>query len=82
MRTIINPDELEYKKDLIIEIPEILNQNTIVMLSDLNGKLMIRQILPNSTRQTQLDVSILAAGSYILTIQTSNSKISKLVIKP
>jgi hypothetical protein len=70
-----------FENYLIIEIPENTNLNTLILLSDLNGKTVMSQILPGSTRYTNLDVSGLESGSYILNIQSANSKISKLVIK-
>jgi hypothetical protein len=70
-----------FKNDLIVEIPEILNQNTVLQITDLNGKTMISQKLPNSTQHTKIDVSALSAGLYILSLQTTKGKVSKLVIK-
>jgi hypothetical protein len=70
-----------FQNYLIVEIPENKNINTLVVLSDLTGKVMITQLLPGSTLHTQLDVSGLKAGSYILSIQTSKGKISKLLVK-
>lgn len=62
---------------LNVSFKDMKQDNVLITLFDLNGKILINDIAENTTALKQLNMSFVAKGSYILRFATKNGKFLK-----
>lgn len=74
------PNPVRKSQALNIDMTELVDNVQTISLYDLQGRLVIRNLIKDNNKITTLDTQHLQTGMYVLEINTPSSKIQKKII--
>jgi len=73
----VYPNPTNYGINIVIENADQLDGAKLVELYDINGRLLLSKPIEKSSKEIPLNVSVLKAGTYIIQIGNTSTKITK-----